>query len=132
MAVVFGLLSLIPGPGLVFGPLGWWFGRRELRGIAAGVRRPSGRTKARVGYITGIVGTVLSVAFVAVMAATAPSQESIDAAQREYDEQVSALDRAVSEVSIPAEWEIEWSGGSFARSMGYRASPDLSSSGTWM
>lgn len=133
MVLVFGLLSLIPGWGFLFGPLGWWFGRRELRGIAAGLRRPSGRKRARVGYITGIVGTVLSVVVVGVMAVTAPPQESIDAAQREYDEQVSVLDRAVSEVSIPAEWEVSpsnWS--SFAGSVGYRASPDLSSSGTWL
>jgi len=69
---------------------------------------------------------------IAYQAATGPSQASIEADQRHAD-LVSALDRAVSEVTIPAEWDVEFQGSSsYSPSVGYMASSDLASSGTWM
>jgi hypothetical protein len=60
MVLIFGLLGVfLPIYGIVFGGLAWGFGNREIREIGAGLRVPSGRTKARVGRILGIIGTVL-------------------------------------------------------------------------
>ncbi|MCL1592944.1 MAG: hypothetical protein M3132_01160 [Actinomycetia bacterium] len=59
MVLVFGVLSLLlPMYGVVFGGLAWGFGNREVRGIDAGLRVASGRTKARVGRVLGVIGTV--------------------------------------------------------------------------
>ncbi len=60
MVLIFGFLGLfLPMYGVVFGGLAWGFGNREVREIDAGLRLPSGRTKARVGRVLGIIGTVL-------------------------------------------------------------------------
>jgi hypothetical protein len=60
MVLIFGLLGLfLPMYGVVFGGLAWGFGNREVREIDAGLRIPSGRTKAKVGRVLGIIGTVL-------------------------------------------------------------------------
>jgi hypothetical protein len=50
-----------------------------------------------------------------------------------HAELASALDLAVSSVATPIEWEVEEVPiDSYAGGIGYRSSPDLSSSGTWM
>jgi hypothetical protein len=60
MVLIFGLLAIfLPMYGVVFGGLAWGFGNREVREIDAGLRVPLGRTKARVGRVLGIIGTVL-------------------------------------------------------------------------
>jgi hypothetical protein len=60
MVLIFGLLGLfLPMYGVVFGGLAWGFGNREVREIDARLRIPSGRTKARVGRVLGIIGTIL-------------------------------------------------------------------------
>jgi len=72
------------------------------------------------------------VGFVVFQIATGPSQDSIAATER-YERLESVLDRTVSSVPVPAEWEVEsWGGYGNAPSMGYTLSPDLSSSGTRM
>lgn len=75
MVLVFGVLGLLlPLYGVVFGGLAWGFGNREIRGIDAGLRVPSGRTKARVGRVLGVIGTVLwSGMFLLVVVAMASS-----------------------------------------------------------
>ena len=56
----FGIVAvLLPVYGIVFGGLAWGFGNREVREIDAGLRRPSGRTKARVGRILGMIGVII-------------------------------------------------------------------------
>jgi hypothetical protein len=60
MVLIFGLLGLfLPMYGVVFGGLAWGFGNCEVRQIDVGLRIPSGRTKAKVGRVLGIIGTVL-------------------------------------------------------------------------
>jgi hypothetical protein len=60
MILIFGLLAIfLPMYGIVFGGLAWGFGNREVREIDAGLRIPSGRTKAQVGRALGITGTIL-------------------------------------------------------------------------
>lgn len=43
----------------VVAPFAWWLGRRAVREIDASHGRLGGRTLAQVGYVLGIVGTVL-------------------------------------------------------------------------
>lgn len=60
MVLILGILGIfLPMYGVVFGGLAWGFGNREVREIDVGLRVPSGRTKARVGRVLGISGTVL-------------------------------------------------------------------------
>jgi len=60
MVLIFGILGVfLPMYGVIFGGLAWGFGNREVREIDAGLRLPSGRTKARVGRVLGVIGTVL-------------------------------------------------------------------------
>ena len=59
MVLVFGLLGVfLPMYGVIFGGLAWGFGNREVREISAGLRVPSGRRRAKVGRVLGIIGTV--------------------------------------------------------------------------
>jgi len=72
------------------------------------------------------------VSFAVFQVASGPSEASI-AAAAQHEDLLSALDRAVSMVSIPAEWEVQAVGMSiYSPRVGYKASPDLSSSGTWI
>lgn len=72
------------------------------------------------------------VGFVVFQIASGPSEESI-ATAAQHEGLLSELDRAVSMVSIPAEWEVGAVGTSiYSDRVGYRASPDLLSSGTWI
>lgn len=60
MVLVFGILAVVlPAYGVVFGGLALGFGNREVREIDAGLRVPSGRGKARVGRVLGVIGLVL-------------------------------------------------------------------------
>lgn len=60
MVLTFGILGLfLPAYGVVFGGLAWGFGDREIREIDAGLRVISGRTKAQIGHVLGIIATVL-------------------------------------------------------------------------
>ena len=81
MVLVFGFLGIfLPVYGVVFGGLAWGFGNREIREIDAGLRVPSGRRKARVGRVLGIIGTLLwgamLVVAVAAFAVGSPSQSN--------------------------------------------------------
>jgi len=60
MVLWFGIVAvLLPVYGIVFGGLAWGFGNREVREIDAGLRLPSGRTKARVGRVLGMIGVII-------------------------------------------------------------------------
>ena len=60
MVLVFGIAAvLLPMYGVVFGGLALGFGNREVREIDAGLRLASGRTKARVGRVLGVIGLVI-------------------------------------------------------------------------
>jgi hypothetical protein len=77
MVLVFGILSLfLPMYGIVFGGLAWGFGNREIREIKAGLRVASGRAKARVGRVLGIIGIVLWTAFVVFIVVAAIADDS--------------------------------------------------------
>lgn len=72
------------------------------------------------------------VGFAVFQVVSGPSDESIEA-DAQHEDLSSALDRAASTVSILAEWEVVAVGTSiYSDRVGYRASPDLSSGGTWI
>lgn len=102
MVLVFGIISLLPGYGLILGPLAWRFGNREIREIDAGLRMARGRRKSRAGRLLGIIGTVISIAFVALVAAT-PSATSSQPSTRVEPQQFFA-EHGI-EFVYPAEWE---------------------------
>jgi len=59
-AIVLGILGLVSGCGLlVFSPLAWYLGRKELKAIQAGLSPKSGEGYARVGVVLGIIGTIM-------------------------------------------------------------------------
>lgn len=77
------------------------------------------------------VGILISV-LALVASACSPLPSSAEANGSDSD-LASALDRAVSSVSIPTGWETEVVPiDSYADGIGYRSSDDFSSSGTWM
>lgn len=57
--LVVGVASLLPGWGLILGPVGWWLGNREIREIDSGLRVRAGRKKATVGRGLSIAGTAI-------------------------------------------------------------------------
>lgn len=59
--LVVGVASLLPGWGLILGPVGWWLGNREIREIDSGLRVRAGRNKAAAGRGLSIAGTAISV-----------------------------------------------------------------------
>jgi hypothetical protein len=61
-SIVLGILGLLSGCGLiVFSPLAWYLGRKELKAIQAGLSPKSGEGYARVGVVLGIIGTIICV-----------------------------------------------------------------------
>jgi hypothetical protein len=68
-----------------------------------------------------------------VLAACSSDANSPGDPTQAHAELASALDLAVSSVATPTGWEVEEVAiDSYAGGIGYRSSPDLSSSGTWM
>lgn len=61
---LFSLLVLLP-----LGVVAWILGSKELRGMRAGTVDPSGRTVAQVGWVFGIVGTLLWIPLALLMLA---------------------------------------------------------------
>ncbi len=57
MILVFGILGLMMCGG--FGIAAWMMGKNDLREIEAGRMDPEGKALTNVGYILGIVGTIL-------------------------------------------------------------------------
>ena len=55
--LVLGILGLVLCPCL--GPFAWYFGGKELKGIAEGNRPPENQGTAQAGKVLGIIATVL-------------------------------------------------------------------------
>lgn len=67
LSLVLGILGVVACG--VVAPFAWVVGRRTLREIDASQGRVGGRTTAQVGYVLGVVGTVLLVLSVLFMGA---------------------------------------------------------------
>jgi hypothetical protein len=60
MILAFGIMAIVlGGVGLVTGILAWIWGGQDLKKIDAGRMDPEGRSMTQIGYILGIVGTIL-------------------------------------------------------------------------
>jgi hypothetical protein len=132
-ALVFALLGFIPGWGILFAPFGWWLGRKELRLIKQGTRNPDGYTKANTARILGIVATIIGILGIAAAIIVTPlaSQHAEQQAQQQTQLQAE-LDELAQNVQIPPGWEVEIRTRTRPDGRAYRASPDLSDSGTWL
>lgn len=66
MILAFGIISLVSVMvvpvvvGLPLGILAWIWGGRDLKKIDAGQMDPEGRSNTQIGYITGIIGTIVN------------------------------------------------------------------------
>ncbi|MGW5313059.1 DUF4190 domain-containing protein [Nocardia thailandica] len=58
LILTFGILSLCCG---VFGPVAWVMGKKALNEIDNSYGAYSGRTQVFIGYVIGIIGTILVV-----------------------------------------------------------------------
>jgi hypothetical protein len=66
VVLTLGILSLVLGClGIIFGPIAWAMGTTDLAEIRAGRMDPEGEGTTNAGRICGIIGTIVSVAFVA-------------------------------------------------------------------
>jgi hypothetical protein len=118
--VVDDLGFLVAIVGMIVGSVGAVLLARRLRAIPV------------VVMATGVVLVGGALAGFIVFAVASGHQDSIEAGQRR-DELVATLERTVSSVSVPSEWEVQFLGASpDSPSVGFMASPDLSSSGTWI
>src|SRR5260370_11090463 len=60
MLLAFGIISLVVGViGIVPGILAWVWGGKDLKKIDSGQMDPEGRSLTQIGYILGIIGTIL-------------------------------------------------------------------------
>ncbi|MFL5339960.1 MAG: hypothetical protein ACJ8F7_07405 [Gemmataceae bacterium] len=60
MILAFGIISIVVGGvGLVTGILAWVWGRADLKKMDAGQMDPEGRNITQIGYILGIIGTII-------------------------------------------------------------------------
>ena len=57
LILILGVLSLMACQ--LIGPFAWAMGGADLKKMRAGVMDPAGENETRIGYILGIVGTVL-------------------------------------------------------------------------
>lgn len=131
-ALVIGLLGFIPGWGILFAPFGWWLGRKELRLIKQGTRNPDGYTKANTARILGIVATIIGILGIAAAIIVTPLASQHAEQQAEQQAQLQTeLDELTQNVKVPPGWEIEPITGTYG-TRGYRASPNLQDSGTWI
>ncbi len=101
MVLVFGILSLVPVYGFIFGILAWVRGNKEIREIDSGLRMPRGRRKARAGRRLGILGIVVTVGLVTWAAATIDPDE----VQSAGDEPPAFLAENGIAFKYPDNWE---------------------------
>ena len=132
-ALVFAILGYIPGWGILFAPFGWWLGRKELRLIKQGTRNPDGYTKANTARILGIVATIIGVLGIAAAIIVTPLANQRAEQQAQLQTQLQTeLDELTQNVEVPPEWEVQIVTQTNPDARGYKASPDLSSGGTWV
>ncbi|MDB5306390.1 MAG: hypothetical protein JWO38_592 [Gemmataceae bacterium] len=67
LILILGVLSLVVTP--LIGPFAWWMGATDLRKMQTGVMDPDGENETRIGYILGVIATVLLMLVVLVILA---------------------------------------------------------------
>jgi hypothetical protein len=61
LIVILGILSIVSGLGVIFGPMSWIMGSHDLKEIRAGRMDFEGEGPTNAGMICGIIGTALGV-----------------------------------------------------------------------
>jgi predicted Zn finger-like uncharacterized protein len=61
MILAFGIIGLVSGLGIIFGPIAWLMGNTDLREMQAGNMDPEGESMTQTGRILGMIATILSI-----------------------------------------------------------------------
>jgi predicted Zn finger-like uncharacterized protein len=68
MILAFGIIALVSGLGIIFGPIAWIMGNSDLAEIQNGTMDPEGEGMTQTGRILGMIATILSLVAVVVTA----------------------------------------------------------------
>jgi hypothetical protein len=61
MILAFGIIGLVSGLGIIFGPIAWMMGNTDLKEMEAGRMDPEGQGITQVGRILGMIATIMSI-----------------------------------------------------------------------
>jgi predicted Zn finger-like uncharacterized protein len=61
LILTFGIIAIVTGLGVVFGPIAWVMGNNDLKEISEGRMDPEGESMTNIGRILGMVATILSI-----------------------------------------------------------------------
>jgi predicted Zn finger-like uncharacterized protein len=61
LILAFGIIALVSGLGIIFGPIAWIMGNSDLREIQNGTMDPEGEGMTQTGRILGMIATILSI-----------------------------------------------------------------------
>ena len=68
MILAFGIIALVSGMGIIFGPMAWLMGNSDLREIQDGRMDPEGEGMTQTGRILGMIATILSIVGIGLVA----------------------------------------------------------------
>jgi hypothetical protein len=66
MILAFGIIAIVSGLGLIFGPIAWVMGNNDLREMESGAMDPEGESMTQIGRILGMIATILSIVAVLI------------------------------------------------------------------
>ena len=61
MILAFGIIGIVTGLGIVFGPIAWMMGNTDMKEISEGRMDPEGESMTNIGRILGMIATILSI-----------------------------------------------------------------------
>lgn len=61
LILAFGIIGLVSGLGIIFGPIAWFMGNADLREISEGRMDPEGESMTQTGRILGMIAAILSI-----------------------------------------------------------------------
>lgn len=61
LILAFGIIALVSGMGIIFGPIAWIMGNGDLREMQNGTMDPEGEGMTQTGRILGMIATILSI-----------------------------------------------------------------------
>lgn len=60
LILAFGIIALVSGLGIIFGPIAWFMGNADMHEIQSGNMDPEGEGMTQTGRILGMIATILS------------------------------------------------------------------------
>ena len=61
MILAFGIIALVTGTGIIFGPIAWVMGNNDMKEISEGRMDPEGESLTSIGRILGMIATIMSI-----------------------------------------------------------------------